>query len=279
MTSAEVLLTLQEAADIVGCHYQTLYRRVRSGELSTMIAGGTYRVRRTDLEGWLRERDARAGAVPSRRTHNWEKLQDDLFAALRTGDAKTARLLCDRLLDGGANVADLCDRLFGPTLYRIGALWHEGSLAIADEHRASRIIEGLLERAAGRSAKPGPRIGCVVVATAPGDNHALAAQMVAVGLQVDGFRVNYLGADLPTDEIVTMARRERADLVALSCCVEEHDGLHEVLSALGAERFATIVGGMGIGPSEALALGASRYGASINEAQRLARELVRTPAT
>jgi excisionase family DNA binding protein len=38
------LLTLQEAADIVGCHYQTLYRRVRKGEVPALVAGGSYRI-------------------------------------------------------------------------------------------------------------------------------------------------------------------------------------------------------------------------------------------
>ena len=40
-TLEPTLLTLQEAADAVGCHYQTLYKRVRSGELPALVAGGS----------------------------------------------------------------------------------------------------------------------------------------------------------------------------------------------------------------------------------------------
>ena len=44
------LLTLQEAADALGCHYMTLYRRVRGGEVEALLAGGRYRIRREVLE-------------------------------------------------------------------------------------------------------------------------------------------------------------------------------------------------------------------------------------
>jgi methanogenic corrinoid protein MtbC1 len=100
--------------------------------------------------------------------------------------------------------------------------------------------------------------------------------MVAAGLQAQGFSVHYLGANLPVEEIVNMAKREQADMVALSCCVADRGGLIAALDALNAAGFPVLVGGNGIGRDEALALGAARYGGSIAEAQQLACELVRT---
>jgi excisionase family DNA binding protein len=77
------LLTLQEAADIVGCHYQTLYRRVRKGEVPALVAGGSYRISRVDLDTWLHERDATAGAVPQRAERDWPRQSDALIALQR----------------------------------------------------------------------------------------------------------------------------------------------------------------------------------------------------
>lgn len=277
-TSESTLLTLQEAADVVGCHYQTLYRRVRSGELPAMVAGGSYRISRDDLDAWLQTRDATTGAAPTRAERDWPRQADLLTATLLAGDALAARQQVDRLLGGGATVTDVCDRLFAPALLYIGALWHADKLAIADEHRASRIMESLLERASSARPKTGPRVGTAVVTTATGDRHALAAQMVAAGLQSEGFRVHYLGADLPIAEIVSMAERESADLVALSCCIGGQAGLGDTLAALNAAGFPVMVGGNGVTAEEALALGATRYGASIAEARSIARELVRSGA-
>lgn len=272
------LLTLQEAADAVGCHYQTLYKRVRSGELPALVAGGSYRISRDDLDAWLRERDAAKGAVPERAERDWPRQIDTLTASLLAGDARASRKQLDRLTTGGVTVAELCDRLLAPTLARIGDLWHNNEITIADEHRASRIVETLLDRATAARPKTGPRIGSAVVATAVGDRHSIAAQMVAAGLQADGFAVHYLGADLPVEEIVNMAKLEAADVVALSCCVAERGGLSAAITALNRAGFRVIVGGNGIGRDEALALGAACYGGSIAEAQLLARELVRTTA-
>jgi methanogenic corrinoid protein MtbC1 len=100
--------------------------------------------------------------------------------------------------------------------------------------------------------------------------------MVSAGLQAEGFRVNYLGAELPVAEILAMAQREHADLVALSCCVAEREGISEAVRTLADAGFPVMVGGSGIGRAEALELGATRYGGSIADAQTFARELVRT---
>ena len=280
MASAEpTLLTLQEAADVVGCHYQTLYRRVRKGEIPTLVVGGTYRIRPEDLEAWMASRDATEGAVPNRGERDWPQQAETLLGAVIEGDVTAARQQIDRLIGTGATVADLCDRLFAPVLFRVGEGWRAGEVSIADEHRASRIIEGLLERASSARSKPGPRLGVVVVASPIGDRHALAAQMVAAGLQSEGFVVHYLGADLPVAEIARMAQDVDADLVALSWCVSERDGLAATIAAVNDAGIPVLVGGNGIGSAEALQLGADGYGGSIAEAQSLARELSRQRAS
>jgi excisionase family DNA binding protein len=279
MRSTEAtMLTLQEAADVVGCHYQTLYRRVRSGDIPALVAGGSYRIRREDLDAWLERRDQRNGAVPERGQRDWPGQADRLFSHLITGDTDAARQQIDQLLGCGASVAEFCDSLFGPILYRIGDLWRRGDLTIADEHRASRTVEALLERVLAARPKPGPKLGSVVVAAPRGDRHSLPGLMVTVGLRADGFVVHHLGADLPTEEIVDMARRECADLIALSCSTEEREGITEAITAARGAGFPVLVGGSGIGSAEAIGLGAVRYGGSVGEAQLAARAIVRERA-
>ena len=271
----ETLLSLQQAAARLGCHYQTVYKRVRSGEIPALVAGGQYRIRNADLDEWLAGRGAADGAADRPSTRDWPAQADAFQAVLRAGDASAARAQVDRLIAGGATVADLCDRLFAPVLFRIGELWSGGGISIADEHRASRIVEGLLERAASSRGKPGRKLGTVVVAAPAGDRHSLAAQMAAAGLRADGFDVHFLGADLPGEEIAGMAERVGADVVALSWCVAEREGLRDAIDAVAALGIPVMVGGNGIGGAEALTLGATRYGASVAEAQAIARELAR----
>ncbi|MFM7693330.1 MAG: B12-binding domain-containing protein, partial [Actinomycetota bacterium] len=215
---------------------------------------------------------------PDRGQRDWPAQADRLFSHLITGDTDAARQQIDRLLGGGASVAEFCDSLFGPILFRIGSLWRKGDLTIADEHRASRTVEGLLERVLTARPKPGPKLGAVVVAAVRGDRHSLPGLMVAVGLRADGFVVHHLGADLPAEEIVDMARRENVDLVALSCSTAEREGLVATIDAVNAAGFPVLIGGSGIGGGEAVDLGAARYGGSVAEAQQAARAIVRERA-
>lgn len=268
-------LSLQQAADLVGCHYQTLYKRVRSGEIPAGVEGGSYRIRRADLDAWVARRATTTSAVPSRGRRDWAQLRTQLTEILLAGRGDDARRLIDRLLDGGVGAAEFCDLLFGPAMQEIGTRWHDGRITIADEHRASRTVEALLEHIVARSRRPGPRRGTVIVAAPAGDRHSLAPLMVAAGLRADGFRVHYLGSDLPVGEIADLARREEADLVALSWSIDDPEGIRAAIGLLAAEGIAVIAGGGGISRSRALDDGAVGYGSSVAEAQQIAREHAR----
>ena len=279
VSEEETVLSLQEAADRVGCHYQTLYKRVRSGEIPAGVTGGCYRIRSTDLDAWVARRASAPSAVPSRGRRDWGSLSAQLTEGLLAGQTEEARRLIDRLLGGGVGAAEFCDLLFGPTMQEIGRRWHEGEITIASEHRASRTIESLLEHIVARSRRPGPRRGTVVIAAPAGDRHSLAPLMVAAGLRADGFDVHYLGSDLPPGEIADMASREGADLVALSWSISDEAGIRTAIGILADQGIAVIAGGGGITRQQALDYGAAGYGASVAEAQQIAREHARSKST
>jgi excisionase family DNA binding protein len=52
------ILTLQEAADYLHCHYTTLYRLVRLGAFPAFLLGREYRVRRVDIAAWIAQQRA-----------------------------------------------------------------------------------------------------------------------------------------------------------------------------------------------------------------------------
>ena len=76
---------------------------------------------------------------------------------------------------------------------------------------------------AGNDGRP-----VMVVATLSGERHEIGALMVAALGQAEGWRVVYLGPDLPADEVVDAARRTGARMVALSLVYEEGEGLSKV---------------------------------------------------
>lgn len=107
------------------------------------------------------------------------------------------------------------DELVVPVLTEVGARWHDGDLGIAQEHMASgvftRVLQHILDGAA--SEREGP---AVLVATPAGHRHEIGAMVAAAVAATEGWRVLYLGADLPAAEIARTAAEVDARAVALS---------------------------------------------------------------
>jgi len=206
-------LDLQTAALELGVHYQTAYRWVRSGRLPAELVDGRYMVRRHDLAEAATARFApKAPAPPSQR--RVDRQADAILDALIEGDESSTRAACNKLLDDGLDAIGLIEQIIAPALREIGRAWHDGEIDIWVEHRASAIVE----RALG-DASPNPRgrrRGTVVVAAVAGDRHGLPTTMATLALRGANWTVHQLGADTPTDTLLSFLESNPADLVVLS---------------------------------------------------------------
>jgi DNA-binding transcriptional MerR regulator/methylmalonyl-CoA mutase cobalamin-binding subunit len=128
--------------------------------------------------------------------------------------------------------AMLIDRLILPLLREIGEEWVQGELRPAHEHMATSVIRNYLGRllAASRPAAGARRI---VVTTPAGQIHELGAMIAAVTAASEGWRVLYLGPNLPADEIAGALLRYGATAVAMSIVYPPDDPeLHEEITIL-----------------------------------------------
>ena len=206
-------MDLREAAGALGVHYQTAYGWVRQGVLPARKVGRGYAVSEADVAALAAQR--RLGTEPTRpiRVRDWAAQSQALHAAIATGDETAARHHVDRLA-AGVPVVDLCEQVIAPALRRIGDDWAAGRISIAQEHRASAICERLIAAHARQPA--GRPHGTAVVATPPGERHGLPALMAAACLRADRWLVHHLAADLPVEEVASLADQAGASLVVLS---------------------------------------------------------------
>ena len=144
----------------------------------------------------------------------------------------------------------LLDELVGPLLTRIGELWHQGEFRVGQEHMATSVIRGFLDKlrdSAGMHAE-GPAI---LVTTPSGQNHEMGALMASVAAATAGWKTVYLTPNLPSQDIVAAAINIQARAVALSLTYPEADPrTAESLRFLGnqlPEGVALIVGGRAAG--------------------------------
>jgi DNA-binding transcriptional MerR regulator/methylmalonyl-CoA mutase cobalamin-binding subunit len=97
------------------------------------------------------------------------------------------------------------ERVLFPALFDIGRGWQRGELSIANEHFASELIR--------RETLGAPR---VLLACVAGERHDLAIAALWLVLSEASCMVLYLGADVPTPDLVSAAQWADPDVIALS---------------------------------------------------------------
>jgi DNA-binding transcriptional MerR regulator/methylmalonyl-CoA mutase cobalamin-binding subunit len=107
------------------------------------------------------------------------------------------------------------ERVAAPLMRRVGELWSHGDVSPANEHLASAVLLRVVGRMI-EAAEPSSSALRLVVATPAHQVHEFGALFAAATAAAEGWRVTYLGRDLPAADIATVARETSADAVALS---------------------------------------------------------------
>lgn len=143
---------------------------------------------------------------------------------------------------------DFLETRVAPLVRAVGEAWEAGRLEIRHEHFASERVGDLLrtlrlpfeERAAGPLA---------VLATLPGEGHGLGLQMAALVLAHAGWRLLYLGTEVPVAEMLQLTRDLNARALAVSVSAGSRGAasarqVGALREALG-RRVSLLVGGEG----------------------------------
>jgi methanogenic corrinoid protein MtbC1/DNA-binding XRE family transcriptional regulator len=149
-------------------------------------------------------------------TNTIVKLQQSYCEAVLQGDSDLAYKVIDNGLAAGVIPSRLYLEVLMPSQIEIGARWHRGDVTIPQEHIATQITLRQMARLKGM-LKTRLKLGLkAVVSSVEGDQHFIGAQALADFLVVDGWEVDFLGADVPTDHLVPFARARGANLVCVS---------------------------------------------------------------
>lgn len=188
-----------------------------------------------------------------------------MLAALVSGDVSLAYRLAIELLAHGVGFNEIVGDVFGPVQTVLGERWAAGDIVVADEHAASAAVEDLIIRLGATVEAPtGP---AVVVAAAERDTHALGARVVASALSLDGFRVLFLGASVPAEDLGEYLEVHQPLALALSCSIGAAlSGARRSIAAAHEVEVPVVCGGRALSESRARALGADAFARSPQDA-------------
>jgi len=191
----------------------------------------------------------------------------DLGAALEAFDEPYAQAVLDSLLSL-TMLDSLLSEVVLPYLHDLGERWDRGEITIAQEHFASAVLRGRLlglARGWGRGFGPQAMLACL-----PGEQHDLGLIAFGLALRARGWRIAYLGGDLPIESVISAARAVDPAFVVLSAVdTETFTRSTKELKSL-ARTQSICLGGAGATEAVARAIGATLLdGGPVEEAQRL----------
>jgi len=150
-----------------------------------------------------------------------EEILTECIETVKDYDAKKLESI---LLNASAKLTQpvLIEEVVIPLVYKIGDMWHEGEIRVANEHLASSVIRSflfnLLESYPSNNSAP-----VLISATPRGQEHELGALIAGVVAAASGWKVVYLGANLPAEEVGAVVSYLNAKVVAISLVYPSDD--------------------------------------------------------
>lgn len=116
------------------------------------------------------------------------------------------------------SATQIFERVIAPTQVRIGDLWHEGTVTVAQEHLCSEILHcttrDLLRLVQREDAPRTVLLGCFAA-----EEHVLPLHGAAFRFASWGYRIVLLGARTPPEALASAVAAIRPDLVGLSVSI------------------------------------------------------------
>ena len=176
------------------------------------------------------------------------RLANRYLDALLAGDQQFASRLVFQAFDSGMGLREIYLRIFQPSLRLAACLWQQNEVTVAQEQylvAATQCIMSELYPYIASTPKSGRRL---VATNLCGDVHELGLRMVADLFELEGWEVDYLGANVPADAVLEIAAAREPDVLAISVSITDYLPVAEQLivrlrARKDCDRVKVLVGG------------------------------------
>jgi methanogenic corrinoid protein MtbC1 len=142
-----------------------------------------------------------------------------LLHLLQRNQTNAANLVFEAAREG-KTIPEIYEQIITPALVEIGRMWHLQEASVADEHYCTAATQMIMAQLRARMTRKPPNGKRVLAMSVGGDLHDLGIRMVADIFEMEGWSTEYLGANMPTSEVLLALSGEHGqpafDLIALS---------------------------------------------------------------
>lgn len=186
--------------------------------------GGIAKLSVSELRSILERNPATSNVPTELSTEQFADTESILSSCVEAVKSYDSKKLSTILLKASSKMSQplLIEKLVIPLVYEIGDLWHEGDIRVANEHIASAVIRSFLTNLIEQHIPP-QNAPIIISATPRGQDHELGALIAGVTAASVGYKVIYLGPNLPVEEIAAVTDNLDAKVVALSLVYPNDD--------------------------------------------------------
>lgn len=196
-----------------------------------------------------------------------QEVMRELGQAIRNFDVEAAEKGAHRALELKMDPFEVIVNGLTPAIEEVGNLFEKGEiflphLVIAGDAMMAAV--NILKKEMSSEQLASSRKGQVVIGTVKGDVHNIGKNIVGIMLTAAGYNVIDLGIDVEPSQFVDEARKNNADIIAVSALMtftaQNMKMVAEYLEMEGArEKYKLIFGGGPLNENWAMEMGADAY--------------------
>jgi MerR family transcriptional regulator, light-induced transcriptional regulator len=170
--------------------------------------------------------------IPAGEIRSGQVISENLLDALLRYRERDAEALLDEAF-ALHPVERVLEQVITPVMVQVGERWHRGTATIGQEHFATAFLRRRLAALFDVYGNP-PGGPLALTASAPTEWHDMGILLISIVLRRHGWRVIYLGQNMPVEALIEEIRQHQPRLVCLSATMHESaERLVKVASAIG----------------------------------------------
>ena len=155
---------------------------------------------------------------------NQNSLEENYFSALLECNKNYCYNLIMEVISEGITIKEIYINVFYPSMVGVGELWQRNQITLAQEHFATVITQSIicsLYYKMFTDEKSGNKVK-IIITCACNELHELGARMISDLLEMEGFNVRFLGANMSIYSVVEIIKAEAPLIIVISCTMSSN---------------------------------------------------------
>ncbi|WP_319371802.1 cobalamin-dependent protein [uncultured Ilyobacter sp.] len=175
-----------------------------------------YQWMKSALENIERENKNLINEIPYPFDSDWENVKNKFFNLLIKGNSAEALSFSKSIVHDRESLENFYSKVITYSMYEVGLLWEKGLISVAQEHLATSIVMRIISYLYMNFILIESSKGKAIITASANEFHEIGARIISDQLELDGWNVLYLGANIPNEELIKIIKEENPDFIGIS---------------------------------------------------------------